>query len=104
MPRPRNLAFAAISFAAVAGLAVAQPATAPKTATGAEPAWVAPGTPGSPIDGDVVHAQVLLSQAGFSGGVIDGKDGMSFKAALRGFQHSRGLDQSGKHDGATRAA
>ena len=104
MPRPRNLAFAAISFAAVAGLAVAQPATAPQTATGAEPAWVAPGTPGSPIDGDVFHAQVLLSQAGFSGGVIDGKDGMSFKAALRGFQQSRGLDQSGKLDGATRAA
>ena len=104
MPRPSHLAFSAISFAAVAGLAVAQPATAPRANPDAEPAWVAPGTPGSPIDGDVFHAQVLLSQAGFSGGVIDGKDGMSFKAALRGFQQSRGLDQTGKLDNATRAA
>jgi len=66
--------------------------------------WVPPGTPGSPIDGTVFHAQVLLGAAGFSTGVIDGKSGMSFKAAVRGFQQSRGLPASGKLDGATRRA
>ena len=66
--------------------------------------WVPPGTPGSPIDGTVFHAQVLLGAAGFSTGVIDGKEGMSFKAAVRGFQESRGLPVTGKLDGATRRA
>ena len=66
--------------------------------------WVAPGTVGSPIDGTIFHAQVLLGAAGFSTGVIDGKEGMSFKAAVRGFQQSRGLKPSGKLDGATRRA
>jgi lipoprotein-anchoring transpeptidase ErfK/SrfK len=66
--------------------------------------WVPPGTPGSPIDGTVFHAQVLLGAAGFSTGVIDGKEGMSFKAALRGFQQSRGLKVTGKLDSATRRA
>lgn len=70
----------------------------------AQPAWVPPGTPGSPIDGTIFHAQVLLGQAGFSSGVIDGKDGRSFKAAVRGFQQSRGLDETGKLDIATRRA
>ena len=63
-----------------------------------------PGTPGSPIDGTVFHAQVLLGAAGFSTGVIDGKEGMSFKAAVRGFQESRGLAVTGKLDGPTRRA
>ena len=66
--------------------------------------WVPPGTPGSPIDGTIFHAQVLLGAAGFSTGVIDGKEGMSFKAAVRGFQEARGLPASGKLDGATRRA
>src|SRR4029434_11197987 len=66
--------------------------------------WVAPGTPGSPINGTIFHAQVLLSAAGFSTGVIDGKEGKSFKAAVRGFQESRGLTVSGKLDEPTRRA
>jgi len=66
--------------------------------------WVAPGQAGSPIDGDFFHGQVLLAAAGFSPGVIDGKDGMSFKAALRGFQESRGLQTTGKLDLPTRQA
>jgi lipoprotein-anchoring transpeptidase ErfK/SrfK len=70
----------------------------------AKPAWVQPGTPGSPIDGTIFHAQVLLSVAGFSPGVIDGRDGLSFKAAVRGFQQSRGLPVTGKLDLATRRA
>ena len=70
----------------------------------AEPAWVPPGTPGSPIDGTMFHAQVLLSAGRFSSGVIDGKKGMSFKKAVQGFQESRGLDETGKLDGRTRQA
>ena len=51
-------------------------------------AWVAPGTRGSPIDGTVFHAQVLLDVAGFPTGVIDGKKGMVFEQAVRGFQQA----------------
>lgn len=46
----------------------------------------------------ILHAQVVLDQLGFSPGVIDGKDGQSFKAALRGFQASQKLKKSGKLD------
>ena len=98
----RNPTFPILSLALIAATAaVAQPQ---KPAPAAKPAWVPPGTPGSPIDGTVFHAQVLLGKAGFSSGVIDGKDGMSFKAAVKGFQESRGLDRTGKLDGPTRQA
>ena len=66
--------------------------------------WVAPGTPGSEIDGQNFHAQVLMSAHGFSPGVIDGKKGESFQLALRSFQESRGLERTGELDGATRRA
>jgi peptidoglycan hydrolase-like protein with peptidoglycan-binding domain len=87
-------------FVTSAAIALAQQPVSPA----AKPAWVPPGTPGSPIDGTIFHAQVLLGQAGFSSGVIDGKDGMSFKAALRGYQHSRDLPVTGKLDPATRSS
>lgn len=78
---------------------------ATKAAAQAQPRqWVPPGTPGSPIDGTIFHAQVLLDRAGFPPGVIDGKKGMSFEEALRGFQTARGLQVSGELDGPTRAA
>jgi lipoprotein-anchoring transpeptidase ErfK/SrfK len=67
-------------------------------------AWVPPGTPGSPISGELFHAQVLLDAAGFSPGVIDGRNGSSFKQALKGFQEARGLDVTGKLDTPTRQA
>jgi lipoprotein-anchoring transpeptidase ErfK/SrfK len=66
--------------------------------------WVAPGTPGSPINRVFFHAQVLMSAHGFSPGVIDGKEGESFKLALSSFQEARGLSRSGKLDGPTRLA
>jgi lipoprotein-anchoring transpeptidase ErfK/SrfK len=84
-----------------AGLAFAQ---APIAAPAAKKPFVAPGTPGSPIDGDMFHAQVLMSAQGFSPGVIDGKAGESFKLALRSFQEARGLQINGKLDPATRSA
>ncbi len=69
-----------------------------------EAAWVEPGKPGSPIDGELFHAQVLMSAHGFSPGVIDGKEGESFKLALRSFQEARGLERTGKLDTPTRRA
>ena len=86
--------------AGTAGLAVAQASTP----TASAKAFVAPGTPGSPINGETFHAQVLLDVAGFPAGVIDGKKGMSFAQALRGFQKAKDLSVTGKLDPATRSA
>lgn len=99
------LLLAAGAGLAVAGHALAQQPAASTTpsATAARP-WVAPGTPGSPIDGTIFHAQVLLDAAGFPSGVIDGKKGMVFEQAVRGFQQSRNLPVTGELDGATRQA
>lgn len=83
-----------------AGAVAQQPSRPPASAQG----WAAPGTPGSPVDGQLFHAQVLLDAAGFSPGAIDGKKGSSFTQALRGFQSANGLDVTGKLDGPTRQA
>ncbi len=56
------------------------------------------------VDPSIFHAQVLLDRAGFAPGVIDGRKGMSFDEAVRGFQTSRGLEVTGELDQATRAA
>jgi lipoprotein-anchoring transpeptidase ErfK/SrfK len=100
----------ALAGTATAAVAVAQagqqpPAgqAKPDTARIQKP-WVAPGTPGSPITGELFHAQVLLSAHAFSPGVIDGKAGESFKLSLSSFQRSRGLTASGKLDNDTRRA
>jgi lipoprotein-anchoring transpeptidase ErfK/SrfK len=100
----------ALAGSATAAVAVAQagqqPAAGPArpaTAQGQKP-WVAPGTPGSPIKGELFHAQVLLSAHAFSPGVIDGKEGESFKLSLSSFQRARGLKPTGKLDNDTRRA
>ena len=61
-------------------------------------------SPEEKIDGTIFHAQVLLDRAGFSPGVIDGLKGISFEAAVKGFQESRGLPVTGQLDQATRVA
>ena len=90
----------AVALAAVglAGGAIAQ--------NQAQPAQKAaqPQAPEEQIDGTIFHAQVLLDRAGFSPGVIDGLEGISFDHAVRGFQESRGLQVTGELDNATRAA
>ncbi|GAA4006347.1 L,D-transpeptidase family protein [Sphingomonas humi] len=103
--RKAVLLLAATAGIVAGGHAIAQqrPAAPAAAETVAGP-WVPPGTPGSPIDGTVFHAQVLLDAAGFPSGVIDGKKGMVFGQALRGFQQSRGLQITGELDGPTRAA
>jgi lipoprotein-anchoring transpeptidase ErfK/SrfK len=52
----------------------------------------------------ILMAQVALDRAGFSPGVLDGKDGMSYKAALSGFQEARNLPVTGEFDQKTTAA
>ncbi len=83
-----------------------KPAAAPgkPAATAGQKPWVAPGTPGSPIKGELFHAQVLLSAHAFSPGVIDGREGQSFKLSLSSFQRARGLQPTGKLDNQTRRA
>src|SRR3546814_17369537 len=56
------------------------------------------------MDGTIFHAQVRLDRAGFAPGVIDGKKGMSFEEAIKGFQTARGLDVTGVLDTPTRKA
>jgi lipoprotein-anchoring transpeptidase ErfK/SrfK len=99
----------ALLCASSAALAVAQNGSTPSPAkpeqgVTAGKAWIAPGAPGSPINGQFFHAQVLMSVHGFSPGVIDGKEGESFKLALSSFQEARGLNRSGKLDKETRLA
>ncbi len=93
----------AAAAAFVAGAAIAQ-SSAPSEAKPATSRWVPPGTPGSPIEGELFHAQVLLDLAGFSPGVIDGRSGSSQTEAIRGFQEANGLKVSGKLDATTRQA
>ena len=52
----------------------------------------------------ILRAQVLLDYLGFSPGVIDGKEGASYAAALRGFQEANDLADTGKLDAATERA
>jgi lipoprotein-anchoring transpeptidase ErfK/SrfK len=108
----------ALSGAATAAIAVAQSGSTQGTETqGSKPAptakaqpapqaqvredWIGLGKPGSKIDGKLLHAQVLLDASGFSPGVIDGKKGESFKLALTGYQHAKGLQPTGELDKAS---
>lgn len=52
----------------------------------------------------LMQAQVVLERLGFGPGVIDGKQGLSFANALKGFQESRDLPVTGELDDATRDA
>ena len=101
--RHQHLFTTAAVAALVAGAALAQ-SNAPERPKQVNGSWVAPGTPGSPIRGDLFHAQVLLDVAGFSPGAIDGRAGSSQTEAIRGFQQANGLNVSGKLDAATKAA
>ncbi|KQM64870.1 hypothetical protein ASE75_07220 [Sphingomonas sp. Leaf17] len=53
------------------------------------------------VDRSVLHVQVILDHLGFSPGVLDGREGKSLAAALKGFQEQRGLPETGKADAAT---
>lgn len=63
----------------------------------------APGQPGQREDmvRPVMQAQVVLERLGFAPGVIDGKEGLSTRNALQGYQEVNGLPVTGKFDPAT---
>lgn len=58
-----------------------------------------PGTSAKPpVDRNILHVQVILDHLGFSPGILDGREGRSLVAALKGFQETRGLPETGKLD------
>ena len=52
----------------------------------------------------VMQAQVVLDRLGFTPGVVDGKEGLSTRNAVSGFQEANDLTVTGKIDDATRQA
>jgi lipoprotein-anchoring transpeptidase ErfK/SrfK len=52
----------------------------------------------------VMQMQVVLDRLGFTPGVVDGKEGLSTRNAISGFQESRDLEVTGKFDNATKQA
>ena len=50
----------------------------------------------------VMQAQVVLDRLGFTPGVVDGKEGLSTRNAVLGFQEANHLTLTGKIDDATR--
>ncbi|WP_235037513.1 MULTISPECIES: L,D-transpeptidase family protein [unclassified Novosphingobium] len=84
-----------------------EPAVAPsKAATSATLAFAnAPGGGETEAaDSLIMRAQVALDRLAFSPGVIDGREGQSYKLALAAFQEARGLPSTGQLDPATQAA
>jgi len=51
-----------------------------------------------PVDRNVLHVQVILDHLGFSPGILDGRPGQSLNAALKAFQETRGLAETGEID------
>jgi lipoprotein-anchoring transpeptidase ErfK/SrfK len=80
----------------------------------ATPAPAASTDPLASHDGDVpepedklrplMQAQVVLDRLGFTPGVVDGKEGLSTRNAVFGFQEANGLTNTGKLDPATQKA
>ncbi len=80
-----------LSLAACLACASLGPAASGRPGTAARP----------PIDYTILHAQVILDHLGFSPGILDGREGQSLTAALKGFQTARRMRVTGKLDQAT---
>ncbi len=80
--------------------------TASKDAEAADPLAARDGAAVSADDipRPVMQVQVVLDRLGFTPGVIDGKDGLSTRNALAGFQEANDLKVTGELDDATRSA
>lgn len=92
-----------IGVACLAGAAFAQQSASPQGAAPKE-ATQTPQQNQTAINGEILHAQVLLDRAGFSPGPIDGRTGISFEDAITNFQRSRGLEVTKRLDTPTRQA
>ena len=71
------------------GRPAAPPAPAPTSAAAAG------------LDRSILHVQAILEKLGFGPGVLDGREGLALRNALKGFQTQRGLPVTGKADEAT---
>lgn len=90
--------------AAVAAQGVQQaPAADPMAAHDLQPGAALPADLADDQPRPVMQMQVVLDRLGFTPGVVDGKEGLSTRNALLGFQEANGLDQTGKLDEATKA-
>lgn len=82
----------------------AAPAPSADPLAARDPAQGAPADPAAEdMPRPVMQAQVVLDRLGFTPGVVDGKDGMSTRNALRGYQEANGLPVTGRLDDATKA-
>ena len=84
--------------ATAAGLALATSVVAqqPASQTGQAPQTAPAGKP--PIDRTILHVQVILDKLGFGPGILDGREGQSLVAALKGYQTASGLETTGEID------
>jgi lipoprotein-anchoring transpeptidase ErfK/SrfK len=97
--RLATLALVGVLFSTLAAPSGADAARAPAlTLTSVNEAQFAPVTKTRNVSPTIVKAQVLLDRAGFSPGVIDGRNGDNFHKALAAFQQENGLEASGKLD------
>ena len=80
-------------LAAVAGVSMES-----SRAEAQAPAATRPASTVPPVDLGILHVQVILDKLGFGPGILDGRGGQSLKAALSGFQESRGLPRTGEID------
>jgi lipoprotein-anchoring transpeptidase ErfK/SrfK len=93
-------ALAALPAARAADTAAPPSAALPAVET---PADETPAFEPRPVE-NYLEAQIELHRRGFSCGSIDGVRGAQTAAALKAFQHSAGLDETGDLDRATREA
>ncbi|MEO7247708.1 MAG: L,D-transpeptidase family protein [Novosphingobium sp.] len=87
----------ASSDAAVNAPAAREALAAHDPATGAVVAQDIPDSAARPV----MQAQVVLDRLGFTPGVVDGKEGLSTRNAVSGFQEANGLTATGQLDEAT---
>ena len=89
--------------AAVAAQGAQQaPAADPMAAHDLQPGAALPADLADDQPRPVMQMQVVLDRLGFTPGVVDGKEGLSTRNALLGFQEANGIDQTGKLDEATK--
>lgn len=60
-------------------------------------------TDASKNSNEILQAQIALANRGFSAGAIDGQAGFQFRDALKGFQLSQKLTETGKLDAKTKS-
>lgn len=89
-----------------------KPAASPTPVVAADPLAAHDPSQGVPLDPSLaddqprplMQLQVVLDRLGFTPGVVDGKEGLSTRNAIAGFQEARKLEATGELDASTRQA